>query len=174
MAEQDIRENAMSGGTPARLRGLAANGNSISPTIQEVMNAMEIYIFNLTLAAGEEKDLGDLGYGMYLLASPNNAATAIFAFGSYSKGFVSDAGSNFYCDYTDGTKGWGTVCICLHPPTMQQLLYLLLVPIQKVLCQMQVQIFTVIIQMGLKVLLSVEKRQMVAFLSKTTEALKHT
>ena len=36
---------------------------------------------------------------------PNNAATAIFAFGSYSKGFVSDAGSNFYCDYTDGTKG---------------------------------------------------------------------
>ena len=26
----------MSGGTPARLRGLAANGNSISPTIQEV------------------------------------------------------------------------------------------------------------------------------------------
>lgn len=128
MAEQDIRENAMSGGTPARLRGLAANGNSISPTIQEVMNAMEIYIFNLTLAAGEEKDLGDLGYGMYLLASPNNAATAIFAFGSYSKGFVSDAGSNFYCDYTDGTKG---------------------------------------VAFG-------RKTTMVAFLSKTTEALKHT
>lgn len=106
MAEkQDIQENAMSGGAPARLRGLDANGNSISPTVVEVMKAMGIYIFNLTLAAGEEKDLGDLGYGMYLLASPNNAATAIFAFGSYSKGFVSDAGSNFYCDYTDGTKG---------------------------------------------------------------------
>ncbi len=129
MAEkQDIQENAMGGGTPARLRGLAANGNSISPTLEEVMNAMGIYTYRFTLAAGEEKDLGDLGYGMYLLASP----------------------------------------------TMQQLLYLLLVPIQKVLCQMQVQIFTVIIQMGLKVLLSVEKRQMVAFLSKTTEALKHT
>ena len=127
MAE-DIKENAMSGGTPARLRGLAANGNSISPTLEEVMNAMGIYTYSFTLAAKEEKDLGDLGYGMYLLASP----------------------------------------------TMQQLLYLLLVPIQKVLCQMQVQIFTVIIQMGLKVLLSVEKRQMVAFLSKTTEALKHT
>lgn len=41
MAEkQDIRENAMGGGTPARLRGLAANGDSISPTIQEVTNAM--------------------------------------------------------------------------------------------------------------------------------------
>ena len=43
MAEkQDIRENTMSGGTPARLRGLAANGNSISPTLEEVMNAMGI------------------------------------------------------------------------------------------------------------------------------------
>ena len=123
----DIKENAMSGGTPARLRGLAANGNSISPTLEEVMNEMGIHTYSFTLAAKEEKDLGDLGYGMYLLASPNNAATAIFAFGSYSKGFVSDAGSNF----------------------------------------------TVIIQMGLKVLLSVEKRQMVAFLSKTTEALTH-
>ena len=123
----DIKENAMSGGTPARLRGLAANGNSISPTLEEVMNEMGIHTYSFTLAAKEEKDLGDLGYGMYLLASPNNSATAIFA----------------------------------------------LVPIQKVLCQMQVQIFTVIIQMGLKVLLSVEKRQMVAFLSKTTEALTH-
>lgn len=37
----DIRENAMGGGTPARLRGLAANGNSISPTLEEVMNAMQ-------------------------------------------------------------------------------------------------------------------------------------
>ncbi len=44
MAEkQDIQENAMAGGTPARLRGLDANGNSISPTLEEVMNAMGIY-----------------------------------------------------------------------------------------------------------------------------------
>ena len=42
MAEQDIKENAMSGGTPARLRGLDANGNSISPTLAEVMNAMPV------------------------------------------------------------------------------------------------------------------------------------
>lgn len=38
----DIRENAMSGGTPARLRGLAANGNSISPTLEEVASAMPV------------------------------------------------------------------------------------------------------------------------------------
>lgn len=105
MAEQDIRENAMAGGTPTRLRGLAANGDSISPTLGEVMNAMGIYTYSFTLASNEEKDLGNLGYGLYIVTSPNSATTAIFAFGAYSKCFVSDAGSNNYCDYTDGTKG---------------------------------------------------------------------
>lgn len=105
MAEkQDIQENAMGGGTPARLRGLAANGNSISPTIQEVMNAMGIYTYDLTLAAGEEKDLGNLGYGLYLVTSPNIAISAIFICGAYPNCFVSDGGYNAYCDYTDGTK----------------------------------------------------------------------
>ena len=43
MAEkQDIRENAMAGGTPARLRGLDANGNSISPTLEEEASAMPV------------------------------------------------------------------------------------------------------------------------------------
>lgn len=39
---EDIKENAMSGGTPTRLRGLAANGSSISPTLEEVISAMPI------------------------------------------------------------------------------------------------------------------------------------
>ena len=38
----DIRENAMGGGTPKRLRGLDANGNSISPTLEEVASAMPV------------------------------------------------------------------------------------------------------------------------------------
>ena len=41
MAE-DIQENTMSGGTPARLRGLDKNGNSISPTLTEVISAMPV------------------------------------------------------------------------------------------------------------------------------------
>ena len=101
----DIKENAMAGGTPARLRGLAANGNSISPTLEEVMNAIGIYTYSFTLAASEEKDLGNLGYGLYLITSPDNATTAIFSCGAYPICFVSDAGRNNYCDYTDGTKG---------------------------------------------------------------------
>ena len=104
MAEQDIRENAMSGGTPTRLRGLAANGNSISPTLEEVMNAMGIYTYSFTLASNEEKDLGNLGYGLYLVTSPNIAISAIFICGALSNSFVSDGGYNAYCDYTDDTK----------------------------------------------------------------------
>lgn len=104
MAEQDIRENAMSGGTPARLRGLAANGNSISPTLKEVMNEMGIHTYSFTLASNEEKDLGNLGYGLYLVTSPNIAISAIFICGALSNSFVSDGGYNAYCDYTDGTK----------------------------------------------------------------------
>ena len=52
----DIKENAMSVRTPARLRGLAANGNSISPTLEEVMNEMGIHTYSFTLAAKEEKE----------------------------------------------------------------------------------------------------------------------
>ena len=100
----DIRENAMSGGTPARLRGLDANGNSISPTLTEVISAMGIHTHSFTLAAGEEKDLGNLGYGLYLVTSPDIAISAIFICGAYPNCFVSDGGYNAYCDYTDGTK----------------------------------------------------------------------
>ena len=104
MAEQDIKENAMSGGTPTRLRGLDKNGNSISPTVEEVMNAMGIYTYSFTLEAGEEKDLGDLGYGMYLITSMALGISAIFICNSYPDCFVSDGGKNRYCDYTDGSK----------------------------------------------------------------------
>ena len=86
------------------MRGLAANGDSISPTLTEVMNAIGYTPISFTLAASEEKDLGNLGYGLYLITSPENATTAIFSCGAYPICFVSDAGRNNYCDYTDGTK----------------------------------------------------------------------
>ena len=100
----DIRENAMSGGTPARLRGLAANGNSISPTLAEVASAMGIYTYSFTLAANEEKDIGNLGTGVCVLTSPTVSRTAIYCVGAYQKCFVSDGGNNLFCDYTDETK----------------------------------------------------------------------
>ena len=100
----DIRENAMAGGTPKRLRGLAANGDSISPTLEEVMNAMGIHTYSFTLAAKEEKDLGDLGYGVYFLTSTALGISAAFICSSYPDSFISDGGKGRYCDYTDGSK----------------------------------------------------------------------
>ncbi len=39
MAE-DIKENEMQNGKPARLRGIDADGNSITPTMEEVTDAL--------------------------------------------------------------------------------------------------------------------------------------
>ena len=39
MAE-DIRENEMNSGVPVKMRGIDADGNSISPTLQEVADAL--------------------------------------------------------------------------------------------------------------------------------------
>jgi hypothetical protein len=104
MAEQDIRENAMSGGTPVRLRGLAANGNSISPTLEEVMNAIGLYTYGFVLNEGEEKDLGRMGNGIYAVMTTTRGNAAIYICGSSSQCFVSDGETNIFCDYTDGTK----------------------------------------------------------------------
>lgn len=103
MAE-DIKENAMSGGTPTRLRGLAANGNSISPTVEEVMNAIGIYTYGFVLNEGEEKDLGSMGNGIYAVMTTTRGNAAIYICGFSSQCFVSDGESNIFCDYTDGTK----------------------------------------------------------------------
>lgn len=105
MAEkQDIQENAMAGGTPARLRGLAANGNSISPTLEEVMNAIGIYTYGFVLNEGEEKDLGGMGNGIYAVMTTTRGNAAIYICGAFNKCFVSDGETNIFCDYTDGTK----------------------------------------------------------------------
>lgn len=37
---EDIRENEMSGGVPARIRALDSEGNSITPTIKEVASSL--------------------------------------------------------------------------------------------------------------------------------------
>ena len=102
MAEkQDIRENAMAGGTPARLRGLAANGNSISPTLEEVASAMPV-------ATMEEKGMASAGqgrveysivgegsvdiplpyYGIFLFVSEElNGSSLLFHLAYYKKDF---------------------------------------------------------------------------------------
>ncbi len=97
MAE-DIRENAMSGGTPARLRGLAANGDSISPTVAEVMNAMPVATMErkglaeicqgrtfYTLEPNEFIDIPILYYGIYMFVSETIDGISLLIQIAYSK-----------------------------------------------------------------------------------------
>ena len=97
MAE-DIRENAMSGGTPARLRGLAANGNSISPTLAEVISAMPVATMAgkglaercqgrtyYSLEPNEFIDISIEYYGIYLFVSETIDGTSLLIQIAYSK-----------------------------------------------------------------------------------------
>lgn len=97
MAE-DIRENAMSGGTPARLRGLAANGNSISPTVEEVASAMPVASLSskglaercqgrtyYSLEPNEFIDIYIEYYGIYLFVSETIDGTSLLMQIAYSK-----------------------------------------------------------------------------------------
>ena len=94
----DIRENAMSGGTPARLRGLDANGNSISPTLTEVAKALPVATMErkglaeicqgrtyYTLNPNEFIDIPILYYGIYLFVSETIDGTSLLIQIAYSK-----------------------------------------------------------------------------------------
>ena len=97
MAE-DIKENAMSGGTPARLRGLDANGNSISPTIQEVASAMPVATMEgkglaekcqgrtfYSLNPEEFIDIPIALYGIYMFVSETLGGTSLLFQKAYNK-----------------------------------------------------------------------------------------
>ena len=98
MAEkQDIRENAMGGGTPARLRGLAANGNSISPTVEEVANAMNINQFIKLLDKGDNIEVK----AYYAIFNIADATTAGYMFGVFANKVIPLSKSNSYSTIED-------------------------------------------------------------------------
>lgn len=98
MAEkQDIQENAMSGGTPARLRGLAANGSSISPTVEEVANAMNIKQFVKLLDKGDNIEVK----AYYAIFNIADATTAGYMFGVFANKVIPLSKSNSYSTTKD-------------------------------------------------------------------------
>ena len=103
MASGDIQENAMGGGTPKRLRGLAANGDSISPTLEEVMNAMGVFRERFDILAGGQAELPfDSGLIIVQDLSQNHdkAVAILFANGS-GKIIVSANTISFFSDVED-------------------------------------------------------------------------
>lgn len=98
----DKRENAMNTGAPSSLRGIASNGNSIKVTAEQTRNFIGIYKNVYTLQAGEEINLGDLGYALYLLSCPENGYVASYTIGSYAGVQSNNPGK--YGDYVNNTS----------------------------------------------------------------------
>lgn len=93
----DIRENAMGGGTPKRLRGLTANGNSISPTVEEVANAMNINQFIKLLDKGDNIEVK----AYYAIFNIADATTAGYMFGVFANKVIPLSKSNSYSTIED-------------------------------------------------------------------------
>jgi hypothetical protein len=88
MAE-DIRENAMAGGTPTRLRGLDANGNSISPTLKEVAKALpKRNEFNIDIEAGEIYSLNVGSYNTLFVYYTSSAGVGCMVLLGWSSTYI--------------------------------------------------------------------------------------
>ena len=105
MAEkQDIAMNQFTQVTDVAYVYGEKSNNQNKIAVEDLVKQMGIYTYSFTLAANEEKDLGSLGYGLYIIASSEIGGSAIYISGSYPDSFISDAGIDSFCDYTDGSK----------------------------------------------------------------------
>lgn len=84
MATEDIKENAMSDGKPTRLRGLDANGNSISPTIVEVENTILKNYITIILQPGESSSEISMSYSIYSLMESSSIGISVVVFSVYN------------------------------------------------------------------------------------------
>ena len=98
----DKRENEMNTGAPSSLRGIARNGNSIRVTAEQARNFIGIYKNVHTLQAGEEINLGNLGYALFLLSCPETGYVACYTIGSYAG--VQSNNPDRFGDYVNNTS----------------------------------------------------------------------
>lgn len=101
----DLKENGFATGTPAYLRGIASNGNSIRVTKDSLQNFIGIYRSSHSLDSGQEIDLGNLGYGLYILSSSTIGISAIFVEGSYTLGYIGESKLDDAIYYGDINSG---------------------------------------------------------------------
>ena len=116
----DVKENGMSGGVPVRLRGLKADGSSISPTMDEVTSVLPVATPNLKgLMRSDQALLSDTSQFSFGISGGNK--TMYFRLGRFSIGHYSpirlcasygawDSISRTAIDVTI-TNGGGTVII---------------------------------------------------------------
>lgn len=106
----DLKENQMAKGTPRYLRGIDSNGNGIQVENEKVRNFIGMYRYVHILQIGEEKNLGNLGHGLFLLSCPETGRVASYAIGSYGgtpsndPKYFGDFGSNASAGLVFGRK----------------------------------------------------------------------
>lgn len=116
----DVKENAMTGGIPVRLRGLKDNDSSISPTMKEVAEGLPVATFTSKgLMRPDQALLSDTS--QFSFGIPGGNKTMYFRLGRFSIGHYSpirlcasygnwDSISRTAIDITI-TNGGGTVII---------------------------------------------------------------
>ena len=93
----DKKENAMGDGIPARLRGLDTNGNSISSTLEKVMDAMGFKRYVYELIDGQELSLETTDNGLYIVY------ISYYIIGPYGHNSITTPDSNFFGSFVANT-----------------------------------------------------------------------
>lgn len=99
----DKKENAMGDGIPARLRGLDTNGNSISPTLTKVMDAMGFKRYVYELIDGQELSLETTDNGLYIVYISYYSYIALNIIGPYGHNSITTPDSNFFGSFVANT-----------------------------------------------------------------------
>lgn len=99
----DKKENAMGDGIPARLRGLDTNGNSISPTLTKVMDAMGFKRYVYELIDGQELSLETADNGLYIVYISYYSYIALYIIGPYGHNSITTPDSNFFGSFVANT-----------------------------------------------------------------------
>ena len=99
----DKKENAMGDGIPARLRGLDVNGNSISPTLEKVMDAMGFKRYVYELIDGQELSLETTDSGLYIVYVSYYAYVALYIISPYTHNSITSYDSRFFGNFVAST-----------------------------------------------------------------------
>lgn len=92
--------SALSQGNPSYIVGTSGN-NGVKSGNESVRNFIGLYKYSYNIEPGEELDLGNLGYGFYILCSPSSGETATYEIASYP---VASSNPTEFGDYVSNTN----------------------------------------------------------------------
>ena len=94
--------SALSQGNPSYIVGTSGS-NGVKSGNESVRNFIGVYKYTYRIDPGEELDLGNLGYGFYILCSPDVGEAATYEIGSYP---VASSNPTKFGDYASNTDSF--------------------------------------------------------------------